>query len=112
MEPEKLETLEAAARARGRVGRQAWQYLREALPTAIAQGVAQSKLRPERWSLDHNWYHREAIDAYAKAIFPLVKQALAKGRALDAQMVEEMVDIFAGTAPTPASDREPTPRSP
>jgi hypothetical protein len=112
MEPERLEALEAVALARGRVGRQAWQNLREALPTAIAQGVAQSKLRPERWSMRASWYHREEIDAYAKAIFPLVKRALAKRRPLDTKLIEEMVEIFAGTADTPTSGRQTTPRSP
>jgi len=112
MDPDRFETLRAVALARGSAGRQAWQHLAEALPTAIAQGVAQSKFRPERWSMIHNWYHRETTDAYAKAIFPAVKRALAKGQVLDTQLVEELVDIFAGSDSEPPAAPEATPRSP
>lgn len=75
--------LEARAARLGPSGVDAWFLLLEALPTAIAQGVAGQRFLGDRWSMGDSWYHRDDIDAYAKALFPLVDRSLTDRRRLD-----------------------------
>ena len=67
----------------------------EALPTALGQGVAYERFQSERWSLDKPWYHIEAIDRYAKRIFPLVKRTLAhRDRVFDESFLREALALY------------------
>jgi hypothetical protein len=83
-------SLPAADRARiagsflteGAAGALAWLLLQEALPTALGQGVAQVRLAPVGFRAGDPWYHREPVDAYAHALFPVVQRALANRRTL------------------------------
>ena len=68
--------------------------LREALPTAIAQGVAGEAFQDGRWSADHPWYHISAVDRYAKRIFPIVKRALAAGDSFDETFLKEVIAAY------------------
>ncbi len=86
---DRLERLRAAARAQGPSGARAWQLLQEALPTALGQGVADRALRSD-WSLGSRWYHRDDVDAYAKAIFPLLLRAIEEGERLDEELVRRL----------------------
>ena len=88
---ERRAALEAAAVASAPWGRQAFALLLEALPTALAQGEAQRRIGPDRFSTREPWYHLPAVDAYAKRIHPLVRQALAAGRVLDEALMRELV---------------------
>ncbi len=62
---------------------QALRLFGEALPTALGQGMADRAFRPTRWSLDGTWYHRRDVDACAKRIYPIVREALDAGLTLD-----------------------------
>lgn len=81
---------------RGPVGLTAWETLREALPTALGQGVADSHFRPSAWSERGPWYHTADVDAYAKAIYPIVRASLERGGRLDASLVLRLLDSFPG----------------
>jgi hypothetical protein len=85
------QTFAEAAATVGPRGREAWGLLQEALPTAIAQGVADARLGRPGWSLDRPWYHEERIDAYAKRIYPIVLRALDGGVPLDEKLIRELV---------------------
>ncbi len=85
------DALERTAVAAAPWGAQAWRLLQEALPTALAQGLATQRLRPARFSLDVPWYHVDPIDAYAKRIFPLVQKTLEGGGSFDEAFVREAV---------------------
>ncbi len=90
MPRERVERLRAAALDVGPGGRRAWEILHEALPTALGQGVADRALRPG-WSPEQRWYHMDDVDAYAKAIFPLVLLAMEKGGRFDEAFVRRLV---------------------
>jgi hypothetical protein len=92
--PSRQDQLEQAALRAQPSGADAWLLLKEALPTAIAQGVADRSFRRETWSKDQPWYHADAVDAYAKRIFPLVDEALNDGGTLDPAFVEKLVAAF------------------
>lgn len=66
----------------------AWEALNEGLATALGQGVLQGELDPAllQTSLGKpaSWYVDDDLDAFAKALYPLVKAALADGRTLTA----------------------------
>jgi len=85
------DALRAVALAAGPRGEEAWRLLHEALPTAIAQGLADRSFRAKVWSTRIPWYHVEAVDRYAKRIFPLVDAALANGGRLDEALVERLI---------------------
>ena len=98
---ERIASYRALAEARGEAGMLAWRALHEALPTALAQGVATERYAP-RFSFRVPWYHRDEVDRYAKAIYPKIRRALRKKRVLDEAFVAELLDLFV----------EATPRSP
>lgn len=102
MGSERLARYRALARARGAEGERAWRVLHEALPTAIAQGVAEQRFG-RNWSFRHPWYHRDDVDRYAKALYPMVRKALRDEAPLDEAAIEAMLDLFVEAA---------TPRSP
>lgn len=60
-------------------GALAWNLAREALPTALGQGLAQAKLAPRQFGSMQKWYHRPAEDALAHALYPGVSRAFAAG---------------------------------
>ncbi len=78
------------ALAEGRRSEEALRHLNEALPTAIAQGVAGQKFL-HRWSKKSAWYHTDTVDAYAKRIFPTIKRALSSGGTFDGELLQKLV---------------------
>ncbi len=90
---ERRAALEARAERLGPGGVEAWRLLLEALPTAIAQGVAGERFLRERWSIDGSWYHRTDVDAYAKALLPLVDRALTDGQPLDEAFLDRALAL-------------------
>ena len=106
VEPNHLEALWRHALARGRRGEQAWKLLREALPTAIGQGVAGKRFQ-RRWGKGLPWYHIQEIDDYAKAIYPIIRDALESGRRFDRALLDELLDAL-----PQERRRQPTRRSP
>lgn len=61
---------------------QGWDLLNEGLATAIGQGVMQELVNPKEFAESlvkpNSWYVNADIDTFAKALFPLVKTALAE----------------------------------
>jgi hypothetical protein len=112
MGPSRIRELERAAQARGPLGQAAWQHLKEALPTAIAQGVAQLTFDSKSWSMQNRWYDVEVVDVFAKRIFPNVKRALSSGRSLDTAMIDELVEVYTRAVATRTARPPATPRSP
>jgi hypothetical protein len=108
MEDERMERLRRVAESAGPHGADAWMMLLEALPTAIAQGVAWKQLGPSGWSLERSWYHVDAVDEYAKRLYPRVRNALKVGGRFDEAFVEQAVARHpeAGDAP-PVTRRSP-----
>jgi len=92
--PARLEALGRAALGEKPWGPDAWAGLKEALPTAIAQGVAHQSFRRETWSIENDWYHVPRIDEYAKRIFPLVKEALSGDGTFDESFVKRLVQAY------------------
>ncbi len=87
----RLARLEAAALEAGTEGEKAWAALREALPTALGQGIADHAFRPDAWSERHPWYHQPDVDAFAKALYAYVNHAIAKGQPLDEAFIRGAV---------------------
>jgi hypothetical protein len=94
LESERREALRARAAELGPDGAAAWRLMLEAMPTAIGQGVAGQAFRRATWSLEQSWYHREDVDRYAKAIFPLVRKALNRDGELDRAFLEQAVAAY------------------
>lgn len=78
------------------VGMQAWELLREALPTAIAQGVAERTFQPRYWSMDVSWYHTEEVDSCAKRIYPVIQEALDTGAPFDEILMRKVLWAIQG----------------
>lgn len=92
--------LEQVAAAHAPHGAEAWAVLREALPTALGQGVADRAFRPLDWSRRAPWYDVAQVDAYAKAIYPLVQQAIDLGSYFDPEFVRLAVSMYPVKRPT------------
>jgi hypothetical protein len=90
----KRENVEAVFLAEGAAGAEAWNVLREALPTALGQGVFDRAYRPGAWTDDAPWYHLDEVDRYAKAIFPVVLRAFERGRPFDRRLARELWEAY------------------
>ena len=88
---ERRQTLARAFLAKGPRGALTWNMLREALPTALGQGVAQARLAPEGFSLRQRWYHLPAIDDVAHRIYPFLLESIRSGASLDVSDIESFV---------------------
>jgi hypothetical protein len=102
---ERRERLREVAESAGPHGADAWVMLLEALPTAIAQGVAWERMGPPGWSLERPWYHLDPVDEYAKRLYPLVRKALKDGGRFDEAFVERAVARYPGTGDVPPVTR-------
>jgi len=92
--PDRRAALGGVAARSAPTGEEAWNVLHEALPTAIAQGVAGQRFRGRRFSRTASWYHLEIVDRYAKALFPLVRASLKEGRRFDESFVRDAVGLY------------------
>lgn len=88
---QKRRELEDFAALRGPSGETVWRLLREALPTALGQGVVDKMFRPGTWSLRNPWYHTADVDECAKTIYPLVNHVIANGRSFDEEFLLESI---------------------
>jgi hypothetical protein len=96
MEEDRERRLAASMTGSGAAGIAAWDTLREALPTALGQGVADRTFRPGAWSKRLRWYHTDEVDGYAKALYPLVDRALATGRRFDEAFLRDALALYPG----------------
>jgi hypothetical protein len=101
------EALERSAARIGPAGATAWRLLHEALPTALAQGLATYRLRRNHWSMDEPWYHVAEIDAYAKRLFPIVREALEHDGSFDEGFVRKAVAAYS-SSPASSAERSST----
>jgi hypothetical protein len=88
---ERQRRLASVAAGLGDDGAAAFQLFREAIPTALGQGVADRAFRSSSWSIDSPWYHTKDVDACAKRIFEIVNAALDEGLTLDDELVRRAV---------------------
>jgi hypothetical protein len=82
-------------------GARGWELLDEGLATAIGQGVVAERWDPKFQESLHkpkSWYVDDAIDPFAKSLFPVVKAALASGRTLD-QTARGLADAWRTVQP-------------
>lgn len=94
MDASRMTGFEKLILASGPEGIEAWQALAEALPTAIAQGVADQRFGRDNWSMRRSWYHLDEIDRYAKSLFPLVKSTLDEGQSFDADFLAKALETY------------------
>lgn len=92
--PDRLAALEARAEGAGPDGARVWRLLQEALPTALGQGLAVARLRPEDFRPETSWYHIPEIDAFAHLVYPLAREAIGSGRTIDGDFVEACVRTY------------------
>jgi hypothetical protein len=107
LDPERRSELRAIAANLAPEGADAWRLMLEALPTAIGQGVAGHTFRRATWSLEQNWYHREDVDRYAKALYPLVRETLKRDGKLDRAFLEKAVAAYTAAGIGRLSRRSP-----
>jgi len=77
---------------------QAQNWFNEALATAIGNGWANARINGGRLS-QQSWYSEMTIDRFAKAIYPMVNQALQSGSTINELFIHKVVDIFSKTFP-------------
>jgi hypothetical protein len=89
--------LDALARqtfAAGDAGAATWRYLWESMPTALGQGLAESRLTPQRFSMANPWYHIPQIDRYAKLVYPAIVEAMERHETIHDGVMPRMVDLM------------------
>lgn len=97
MRPEQLDLLADQAFRHGEMGLVLWSYLWEGIPTALGQGLAEATLARRSFSLRRSWYHRDAIDRFAKTVYPVLRDAIAAGRRLRDGVLPEAVAALAAS---------------
>ena len=83
----------------------AYHYIDEALATALGNGYAYNELAGEIDSAE--WYSDFYINAYAKAIYPLVEQYVNDKKQMDKAFVLKAIELFKQTFPNALYDYEP-----
>lgn len=92
-----FEQIDALARqtfAAGDAGAATWRYLWESVPTALGQGLAEARLAPQRFSTANPWYHILQIDRYAKLVYPVIVESMARGETIHSGVMARMVDLM------------------
>ncbi len=75
---------------------QAYNYINEALATSIGNGWAYERVTGR---LDKSWYNNEYIEGFARVIYPMTKDYLDSGRAIDQAFITRSIDYFAARFP-------------
>jgi hypothetical protein len=90
--PERNDELARQVHQAGPAGPVLWRLLRESLPTALGQGLAEAHLAPHRFGTHQRWYHIESIDKFAKEIYPVVEAAFRLGRTIDDGVLQKITE--------------------
>ncbi|MBI3520815.1 MAG: hypothetical protein HY062_15870 [Bacteroidetes bacterium] len=83
----------------------AYHYIDEALATALGNGYAYKELAGESDSSE--WYNDIYINAYAKAIFPLVEEYVNNKQQIDKAFIIKAMVLFEQTFPKALYDFDP-----
>ena len=83
----------------------AYRYIDEALATALGNGYAYKVLADEIDSAE--WYSDVYINAYAKALYPLVEHYVDNKQQMDKAFILKAIIIFKQTFPNALYDYEP-----
>lgn len=83
----------------------AYHYIDEALATALGNGYAYKALAGEIDSAE--WYNDSYINAYAKAIFPIVEEYVDGNKQMDKAFILKAIELFKQTFPNAQYDFEP-----
>ena len=83
----------------------AYHYIDEALATALGNGYAYKKLAGETDSAE--WYSDVYINAYAKALYPLVEHYVDNKQQIDKEFILKAIVVFKQTFPNALYDYEP-----
>ena len=85
----------------------AYNIFYESLAVGIAQGLFIKKTLPEYFDFQKSWYADPEIDAYGKALFPLLEEYFKSGKTINDRFVLRAVDqykkAFKGRSITPVS---------
>ena len=82
-------------------GRYAYNLMEEALATVAGEWIyAQQTGQPETGE----WYHDDYINRYAKALYPLMTDYVARGQTIDSLFVGRAIGLFNQTFPRAATD--------
>ncbi len=83
----------------------AYHYIDEALATALGNGYAYKELTGDTDSSE--WYSDDYINAYAKAIFPLVEEYVNSKKQIDKMFIIKAISIFEQTFSKASYDFDP-----
>jgi hypothetical protein len=72
----------------------AYNIFYESLAVGIAQGLFIKKTLPEYFDFQKSWYADPEIDAYGKALFPLLEEYFESGKTIDDRFVLRAVDQY------------------
>lgn len=83
--------------------------LNEGLATAVGQGIVQQMATPRTFerslSQDGSWYRNDAIDSFAKAVYPVVSSALKTERPLSSAVKDLLASYRKAVGSQPPSPR-------
>lgn len=96
MTPERIDALATQIHSASGNGPVIWTMMREGIPTAIGQGLADARLVPRRFGLQYPWYHIASIDRFAKESYPLLGEALTKRQTIDQGLLPRIALSGAG----------------
>lgn len=88
-----IDRLASQLYGRAETGALVWRYIWEGVPTALGQGLAEARLSPRSFSRTQRWYHTDAIDRFAKMIFPAVESAVGGGRKIGDGLMPEIAAL-------------------
>lgn len=98
MSAEQLDRLARQAYEEAEAGALVWRYLWEGLPTALGQGLAEARVGSGLVSDDSRWYHIEAIDRFAKLIYPAVADATARSEGIEDGLMRRITRALQASA--------------
>jgi predicted metal-dependent hydrolase len=77
--------------------RLAYTYINEGLATALGNGWAYKKMNKKIDETD--WYNNETINGFAKVLYPLIESYLQQNKSLDADFVDNAIELFSKKFP-------------
>ncbi|MEM6804199.1 MAG: hypothetical protein AAF696_22535 [Bacteroidota bacterium] len=82
----------------------AYTYIDEGLATVLGNGWAYEQIHGKEDSL--SWYNNPYIDGFAHAMYPLIKDYMKEGKAIDQAFIDKAIEIFGQTFPKSLQDTQ------